>query len=167
MTFASAVATAAVRRRLPWILLALSLALNLCFVGGVMWFQLHRPNWRMTAAERVERMSAEMHLDAMHREAFRRYFQTVFARLQLMRTQVQPLVTDAWTEIAKPNPDEAGIGRLFDQAAETRRKFQRELTSETLAFLATLTPEQRRTFVQLTRRPPPSWAQPIQRGVTP
>jgi Spy/CpxP family protein refolding chaperone len=160
-------AAALPRRRLPWVLLALSLALNLCFVGGALWFHLRKPPWRMTPAERIERMQSELQLDAAHEQLFRRYYRTLFARLQLMRAEVQPLVADAWAEIAKPQPDEAKIAKLFDQAAETRRKYQRQLTSETLAFLATLTPQQRATFVQLARRPPPSWAQPIHRGVSP
>ena len=159
-------ATAGPRRILPWVLLALSLVLNLCFVGGALWFHYQKP-WRITAAERADRISAELHLDAAHQQIFRRYFRTVFAHLQLMRTEVQPLVGDFWTEIAKPQPDEAKITKLFDQAAEARRKVQRELTSETLAFLATLTPDQRTVFVQLARRPPPSFAQPIRRGVSP
>jgi uncharacterized membrane protein len=158
---------AVTRRRLPWVLLALSLALNLCFIGGALWFHLHRPVWRMTPVQRIERMSADLHLDKPHQEQFRRYFHTVFATLQLMRTQVAPMVDDAWAEIAKPEADEAKIGKLFDQAAETRRKFQRDLTAQTLAFLASLTPQQRRSFVELARRPPPSYAQPINRGVTP
>jgi uncharacterized membrane protein len=157
------------RRRLPWVMLALvlSFALNLFFVGGALWVHLHKPPWRMTPLERIAHMSSELDLDTEHQQSFRRYFRTVFARLQLMRTQVQPLVSDAWDEIGKPNPDEAKIAKLFDQAAQTRRDFQRQLTNETLQFLATLTPKQRAKFVELARRPTPSPAQPINRGVSP
>ena len=167
MTAEAAAASGPPRRRLPWVLLALSLALNLFFIAGALWFHFHQPLWRMTPEERVERMSAELHLDDAHKETFRRYFRQLGARMLLMRTEVQPLIGDAWAEIGKPQADEAKIDKLFDQAADTRRRFQRELTSQTLAFLATLTPEQRAKFVQLARHPPPFWARPFNRGMSP
>lgn len=167
MTLAAAMAPARSRHRLPWILLTLSLVLNLCFLGGFVWTHTRPSPWRMSPEERIERISEALHLDPEHRQIFERYFRTVGARMQLMRTEVGPLIGDAWAEIAKPQPDEDRVSKLFDQAAETRRRYQRELTDETLRFLATLTPAQRAEFVAVARRPPPSWGQPINRGVSP
>ena len=167
MTAAVAAAPPRSRQRLAWVLLALSLALNVCFLAGFVWTHTRTSPWRMSPEERIERMSAEMQLDPEHRQIFERYFHTVGARLLLMRTQVGPLIGDAWAEIAKPQPDEGKVAKLFDEAAEIRRGYQRQLTTETLHFLATLTPEQRSRFVELVRRPPPSWGMPINRGLSP
>jgi hypothetical protein len=41
--------------------------------------------------------------------------------------------------------------QLFDEATEKRRVMQRELTSQTFAFLALLSPEQRAKFVEIWR----------------
>ena len=167
MTAVAAAAPRRMHRRLPWMLLTLSVVLNLCFLAGVVWTHTRTSPWRMSPAERVERMSAALQFDPEHKQAFERYFQTVRMRLQAMHKDVDPLIGEAWAEIAAPQPDETKVSTLFDQAAEMRRRYQRELTGETLGFLATLTPEQRAKFVELARRPPPSWGQPINRGVSP
>jgi hypothetical protein len=80
-----------------------------------------------------------------------------------MRQQVAPLIGSAWEEIAKPQADGAQVMRLFDEAAEKRREFQREASAETLKFLALLTPAQRGKFITIARqrwapglRPPPA-----------
>ena len=50
--------------------------------------------------------------------------------------------------------------QLFDQASEERRAFMRDLTTTTLGFMATLSPEQRAKFVQLARQRPRPWSPP-------
>jgi len=66
-----------------------------------------------------------------------------------MREAVEPLLSAARAELAKPDADEATVERLFDEAAQTRRGFQRELLTTTMTFLATLSPEQRAKFIEL------------------
>jgi Spy/CpxP family protein refolding chaperone len=155
------------RRRLWWILLALSLVLNVCFIGGVLWYRASAPPFqRGPIEERFLEMADRLNLDPQQRTAFDRYFRTFRARFTLMREEVEPLIADAWSEIAKPQADEAQVLHLFDEAAAKRRAFQREVTSATFAFLATLSPEQRAQFVVLARRHLAPWAQRINRGVS-
>jgi uncharacterized membrane protein len=139
-------------RRLIWLLLTVSLTLNLFFVAGAVWIKMHRPA-PMGPIARMRYVGSELNLDAQHRLAFERYFRTLRARLQLMHAEVQPLVNDAWTELASPNADETKVMRLFDEASDKRNAFRRELTKSTMAFLATLTPQQRQKFIELARRP--------------
>jgi len=73
------------------------------------------------------------------------------ARAQSMHEEVEPLIAEAWSEMAKPQPDEAKVNQLFDEAAAKRRALQRDMASQTLAFLATLSPEQRAKFIELGR----------------
>ena len=157
MTFVSATARSATRQHLLWMALTLSLVLNLCFIAGALWIRIQEPAVPTTPAERLQRIGAELVLDPQQRQAFERYSETVRSHMQQMHEAVEPLMNDAWSELAKPDADEATVKRLFDQAAQTRRGFQHELIPTTLAFLATLSPEQRAKFVELFR--PRSWGQ--------
>jgi len=79
-----------------------------------------------------------------------------------MRETVEPLMSAAWAELAKPDADQATAARMFDEAGQARRGLQRELLAPTLTFLATLSPEQRARFVELFHQRPRSWGQPPQ-----
>ncbi len=155
------------KRHALLVLLALSLTLNLAFVAGAAWIKVNRPVRFWNPVARMRYMATELHLDADHERGFERYLRLLRARMELMRAEVQPLVADAWAELAKPQADETQVMRLFDEAAKKHRQFQQDLTTSTLAFLATLTPEQRERFVELARRDPQSWSRNIFHRATP
>ncbi|MGH7095843.1 MAG: periplasmic heavy metal sensor [Stellaceae bacterium] len=142
-------ATGRDRRRPLQILLAISLALNLCFAGGASWVRLHHA--RRPAVQAAE-VSKELHLTPEQRLAFQHYFQTMRLRFQLMRTELEPIVSDAWAEIAKPQADETKIEHDFELAGAKHRAFAHDATESTLSFLSTLSPGQREKFVTLLRR---------------
>jgi Spy/CpxP family protein refolding chaperone len=148
VTFVSTAARGVTRQHLLWIALALSLVLNLCFVAGALWIRIQGPALPMTPEERLQRIGAELTLDPQQRQAFERYSEKVRARMQQMREAVEAPMSAARAELAKPDADEATIVRLFDEAAQTRRGFQRELLTTTMSFLAVLSPEQRAKFVE-------------------
>ena len=155
MTVASLAAHGGARRQLLlWGLLALSLALNLCFIGGALWIRIQGPPPPLNAQERLERIGAQLSLDPKQTQAFEQYAQAVRARMQSMRKAVDPLINNAWSEVAKSDADEARVLQLFDEAGRTRRTFMRELAPITLSFLATLSPEQRTKFVELIQQRP-------------
>lgn len=154
MSIASAAARGGVRPHLLWLVLSLSLALNLFFVAGALWIRFNGPPFPMNAEERLQRIGEQLRLDPQQKEAFEQYSQTVRTRMQLMRKAVDPLNGNAWSEVAKPDADEAKVVQLFDEAAQTRRKYMRELAPITLAFLGRLSPEQRAKFVQLIQQRP-------------
>jgi len=146
------------RRRLLIIILVVSLALNVCFIAGAAWTQLHSPaSWQQAAEERYRRMAAELDLDAKQRNAFDAYVAAMRARTAKMQQQVAPLMSAAWEEIAKPQADSARVLQLFDEAAGKRGEFQREATTNTLELLAALSPAQRAKFVALERARHASW----------
>ena len=164
MTLVSTAAGGATRRPLLWVALSLSLVLNLCFVAGALWIRIQGPPLPASPAERLQRIGAELTLDPQQRQAFDQYSENVRAHMQRMRDTVEPLMTAAWSELAKPDADQATAARLFDEAGQARRSLQRELLAPTLSFLATLSPEQRAKFVELFHQRPRSWGQPPQRG---
>jgi uncharacterized membrane protein len=152
--------------RLPWILLAFSLALNLFFVGGVFWVrsQGHGP---MGPAERIEQIAKRLTLDADQRTAFERFVRTIRTKEHELRETNQPLVDEAWQDFAKAQPDEAVVDKLFEAAANNRRNFQLETGRALRAFLATLKEDQRAAFIAMVksrdnRKTPPLLRQLVQ-----
>jgi uncharacterized membrane protein len=148
------------RRQLGRVLLALSLALNLFFVAGALWIRIHPPASPISPAQRLEQMAGELGLDPQQKAALAQYSQTMRGRLQSMHQAIHPLIAQAWSELAKPQADEARVMQLLDQAAQTRRQFLRGLTTTTLTYLTTLTPEQRTRFVALVHQGPRPWSPP-------
>jgi uncharacterized membrane protein len=161
---ASTVARGATRHPLLWAALALSLVLNLCFVAGALWIRIQAPALPASPAERLQRIGAELALDPQQRQAFEQYSENVRSHMQHIRETVEPLMSAAWSELAKPDADQATASRLFDEAGQARRSLQRELLTPTLSFLATLSPEQRAKFVELFHQRPRALGQPLQHG---
>ena len=157
MSIASAAARGGVRSHLLWLILTLSLALNLFFMAGALWVHFNGPPVPMNAEERLQRIGAQLSLDPQQTKAFQQYSQAIRTRMQAMHKAVDPLMHNAWAEVAKPDADEAKVVQLFDEAGQTRRGLMRELAPVTLSFLAELSPEQRARFVQLVQQRP--WEQ--------
>jgi uncharacterized membrane protein len=164
VTLASAAARGATRHPLLWVALTLSLVLNLCFVAGALWIRIQGPAMPAGPAERLQRIGTELVLDPQQRQAFELYSENVRSHMQQMRETVEPLMSAAWSELAKSDADPATAARLFDEAAQARHSLQRELLTPTLTFLATLSPEQRAKFVELFHQRPRSWGKPPQGG---
>jgi Spy/CpxP family protein refolding chaperone len=146
------------RQHLLWVVLILSLALNLCFIAGALWIRVQGPPHPMSPEQRLQQIEPQLALDPQQKAAFDQYAQTVRLRMQSMREAIEPLDGNAWSELAKPDADQVKVMQLFEQAGEQRRAFRRELGTATFTFLAKLTPEQRAKFVELARQRP--WAKP-------
>jgi uncharacterized membrane protein len=160
MTLAHAVPQSATRQHFLKALLALSLALNVFFVVGALWIRVQAPAPPVTPEQRLQQMAGELGLDAEHKQMFEHYSQTMRERLQAMHEAVRPLISQAWSEMSKPQADETKIMRLLDQAAQQRRNYIGQLTTTTLSFLATLSSEQRKRFVELAHQRPRPWSPP-------
>ena len=98
-------------------------------------------------------------LDAQQRAAFDRYVGGIRNRTEQMRQDTDPLMSAAWEELAKPQPDMSRVERLFDEAAEKRRAIQHDTTSQTVELLAALSPAQRAKFVATMREWRAAWRQ--------
>lgn len=160
MTLAHALAQGGTRRHVLKVALAVSLALNLFFVGGALWVRFHAPAPPITPEQRLEQMGKELGLDAQQQRAFADYSQTMRARLEAMHEAIRPLISEAWSEVTKPQADEAKIMQLLDEIEQKRRAFAGQMTTTTLSYLASLSPEQRREFVALAQQRPRPWSPP-------
>jgi uncharacterized membrane protein len=144
-------------RRLLLALLVISAVLNLFFIVGAVWTHMQAPAGGPNREERYQRMAAELELDPQQRSGFDKYVAAMRARDDRMRQEIAPLIAGAWDEIAKPQADVGQIMQRFDEAAEKRRTFRRELTVQTLDFLAILSPAQRTKFIAIARERRGSW----------
>ncbi len=147
-------------RRVLVILLIISVVLNLGFLAGAAWHRLHGPPRSPDLEQRYQRMAAELNLEPQQRAGFDAYVAAMRTRTEKVREQVGPLMNAAWDEIAKPQADATQVMRLFDEAAEKRREFQRETTAKTLDFLAILSPAQRGKFVAIAHERRSPWIRP-------
>jgi len=137
--------------RLPWILLALSLALNLFFIGGFFWVRGEAARAQMRPAERFELIAHELNLDAKQRGAFEHFVGLMRMRARHLRESNQPLIEEAWGELAKPKPDDAVIDHDLEAAAANRHAFQVETSHALRSFLAGLSDELRTRFVEFAK----------------
>ncbi len=145
------------RRRILVALLVVSAALNFCFIAGAVWTRLHAPAGWPGPEQRFQQMAAGLDLDPQQRTSFDRYVAAMRLRTEKMHEQIAPLIGAVWQEIAKPQADVGQVMRLFDEAAQKRQEFQREATTQTLAFLSVLSPEQRSKFVAIARARRAAW----------
>lgn len=139
------------RPRKRWILrliLALSLTLNLCFVGGLLYTKFATEEW-MSPQQRVAALADDLKLTGDQRQSFREMIQVLRLKGQSLRATNAELQAQAVTEFTKAEPDNDTLTRLFGQIADNRRQFQLQVATALAAFFAKLTPEQRREFVDL------------------
>jgi Spy/CpxP family protein refolding chaperone len=134
------------RPRLVAALLAVSVALNLCFVAGAAWTRLKAPAI-VTASERFHRLAQSLALSAQQQAVFDQYVAALIARNNRVRLATEPLMDEAWAEIAKPDPDQTRVLQLLDDFSTQRREVWHQTVIATLSLLATLTPEQKEKFL--------------------
>jgi Spy/CpxP family protein refolding chaperone len=154
------------RGRLVWVALTLSLTLNVFFVLGLLWFQVAGQPMQ-TPAERVAATENELNLTAEQRAAFQHFVGEVRERSRHLRESNQPLIEQVWAELAKPQPDQALIARLVDEATDHRHAYQKDMATVLSQFLTVLSPEQRAQFVALAKRPQDKRAAHIRRLIMP
>ncbi len=136
------------RGRLVWIALALSLTLNVFFVGGLVWVRtfMHPPP---PPLERMQRLGETLNLTPDQHVAFEQFVRGLRQRARAVRESTRPLVLQIWAELAKPAPDDAQVTKLGEQVNGDRIAFQHEVSVAMLSFIKTLNPEQRAHLAQI------------------
>jgi uncharacterized membrane protein len=146
-------AKASSRGRLLWVALVLSLTLNVFFIGGLVWSRViaDRPP---TPAQRFQQIARDLNLTDDQRDAFQQFVLDMRHHTRQLRQNNHPLIDHVWQELGKPQPDQALVGKLIDQATQNRHTYQLEMATALGRFLATLSPEQRAQFIELTQHQP-------------
>jgi uncharacterized membrane protein len=149
-SLAEAEAKSAVRNRLVWVALALSLTLNIFVVAGLVWSHSANPK-PVNFADRLVAAGAALNLSPAQRDTFNQFSQTIQQRTKEMREANQPLFRGIWEELAKPQADQTVLDHLVDAASDNRHAYQRDVTAALKGFLGSLSPEQRAQFIDAIR----------------
>jgi len=138
-----------------WVALALSLTLNIFVIGGLVWpIVTGGPPRQQGPIERLIIDARRLDLTPDQKAALG-IFGAAARKANLgLREANTPLMRDIWTEIGKPQPDAARIATITDQVLENRRAFQKAMSTNLLAFVTTLSPEQRQHFAELQMQRP-------------
>ena len=139
------------RRWIFRLALALSLTLNLCFIGGLLYTKFATEAW-MTPQELVQSLASDLKLSQEQRQSFREMIQVLRLKGQSLRAANAELVAQVSTELAKPQPDQEALTRIFGQLAENRRQYQIQVGVVLATFFGKLSPEQRTHFIELAHQ---------------
>jgi uncharacterized membrane protein len=153
-------------RRLLWAVLAVSLVFNALMLGAFLWVRFH-VEMPVPPAQRMQEIAKELNLNDDQRDAFQRFIVDMRQNTRHLRESNEPLIRSIWEEIAKPQPDLDLINRSIDQATENRHNYQKTMTAALTRFLATLSPDQRGEFINVTKNQHDPKAQHLRRLIMP
>jgi Spy/CpxP family protein refolding chaperone len=132
------------RRALPWILLAISLALNAFFVGGHLYARhtahAHTPH---DAAAALPPGIERLELSPEQRQALLKLRVEARERVKQSRPVDREVGLALLDELMKPQRQAAATDALARQLNDRRYAYVRPMLDDLAAFLATLRPEQR------------------------
>lgn len=134
------------RGRLVTVALALSLALNVFFVGGLIYSRFVPPTPPLVALGR------QLNLEPEQRKAFQSFLQVVRRNGVALRDANGKISAQIWEELSQPKPDEQKLTALIAEVANNRLDYQMTVGSAIIPFLETLTPEQRARFIEISKR---------------
>lgn len=137
------------KARLPWVLLAVSLALNLFFAGGVVYMKLMAERVTGGSDQRLEAVVERLDLSADRRAGLEALRAQVQQRMATLREERQESRKGMLAELARPELDRARLGELMHQGTAARAALFEELLVDLHAYLGTLSGEQRRAFLEM------------------
>jgi uncharacterized membrane protein len=141
----------AVRLRRPWILFAISLALNLFFGAGVIYSKLEAERKYRPPEARIAELAEQLQLSETQQADLlalsERARERRRGRRELWRERRQNLLA----ELAKPELDRARLGELIDQGRDRRNASWEALMVDLHGYLATLSAEQRAAFLEMAQ----------------
>ncbi len=134
--------------RLPWILFAISLALNLFFAAGVVYNKLEAERLSAGPDERVAALAEELGLSEVQQAGLVALREQAMARREAVRSLRQERRAALLAELAKPELDRDRLGELLRQGMERRADGFEQMMVELHGYLATLSDEQRAAFLE-------------------
>ncbi len=139
------------RRKLPWILFALSLAANLFFVIGVGTTYLTERDLAESPEQRIALLADRLDLSQEQRQDLRALREAVGQRWTGMRGGPRNRRAELIAEVTRPDFDRDRVLGLIDRGAKRRRDTLADMAEEVHVFLATLSPAQRETLLEMVQ----------------
>ena len=140
------------RAALPWILVALSVTLNVFFVGG--YYYKRTFDQRLfggTEQERSRYVAEHLNLSPEQRQRFQEFRQHARERQRETFRANRSAIDNLWREIEKPEPDLKALDGYIDTLTANRLTLQRAQMHELVRFARSLDGEQRLEFLELVR----------------
>jgi Spy/CpxP family protein refolding chaperone len=137
-------------RRLPWLLLAVSIVLNFSMVAGFVLTEQEVSRVADPAVRPVE-VSKALALTPEQLEAFKALQASLQERREMFREYMEP-VRRAMTEaLIEESFDREAYRKVISKRREVREEFFLQIGEELHDFLQTLSPEQKARFKDLSR----------------
>ena len=134
--------------RLPWILFAVSLALNLFFAAGVFYNKLEAERLSAGPDERVAALAEQLGLSEAQQAGLLALREQAMERREAVRSQRQERRTALMAELAKPELDRDRLSELMREGMERRAAGFEQMMVDLHGYLATLSDEQRTAFLE-------------------
>jgi Spy/CpxP family protein refolding chaperone len=133
--------------------LALSVALNLFFLGGFVYAKFYGPPHHVFAGKgppggprSIDDLGKELALDERQVGSLRQLFGELRRVNEARVKELRDLRENLVIEIRKPQPDVVAVERAIDRAAALRAEMQKVAFKMSNDFAATLPPEQQEKF---------------------
>lgn len=139
------------RKTLVWGVLAVSLAMNIFFAGGVVYSKVTTERLKASPSARAEYLAERFELTAEQRDRLLAFQSAMVERRQTLRQGFREARDGLLDELAQPILDRERIAQLRREQSETRNALFEDFTIELHQFLATLSPEQREDFVAMLK----------------
>jgi Spy/CpxP family protein refolding chaperone len=139
------------RPRLPWVLFAVSLAVNIFFVAGVTYGVFTKERLERSPEARLDFIAERLNLDAAQRQGLVELRESLRSRWGDRREQRDDLRAAMLAELGKPTFDREAMLTLIDERHAQRRERIVESSEQVHAYLWTLDPPQREQFLALAR----------------
>ena len=137
--------------RLPWILFAMSLALNLFFAAGVFYNKLEADRLSAAPERRIAELAEQLGLSEAQQAGLLALREQAMERRDAVRDLRRERRAALLAELAKPELDRARVGELLRQGMERRATGFEQMMVDLHGYLATLSDEQRAAFLEMAK----------------
>ena len=139
------------RTKLIWILLAASLAANVFFVAGALYTLYGEDDRRAGSGATVDSVAERLALSPEQRDGLLALREKARQGRKGSREGRESRRAAFIAELGKPTFDRAGVLALMEARSAERRARIVDVAQDLHAYLATLSPEQRREFLAMAR----------------
>lgn len=138
--------------RFVWICLAVSLALNLMFVGGAFYAGTMAERVTKQPQVRTQHFVKRLKLRPEQRRAYEDFRAQAREHAGDLRANLRPTFEEMRSQLGSSNPNPEQLATALGEMADKRHAFERNMAGLTAEFLQTLNPNQTRQFLNFARR---------------
>jgi uncharacterized membrane protein len=137
--------------RLPWILFAISLALNFFFGVGALYSKLEAERKYLPPEARIAELAEKLELTEAQEADLLALSERSRERRQGRRDLWKKRRQDILVELAKPELDRTRLSEVIRQGRDRRNAYFEEMMVDLHGYLATLSDEQRAAFLEMAK----------------